>query len=59
MWLEVGTIRWPAERWETLCEARHAVAFVESTKEMIILLDNTLPTQKVPEFLLSENVLGT
>lgn len=56
VWLKIGVTEWPAEKWESLCEARYAKSFVESTKEMIKLLDNALPTEKVPDFLLSENV---
>lgn len=56
LWLEIGSTRWPAERWESLCEAKYAESFVENTKEMVKLLDKTLPTEKVPGFLLSEDV---
>jgi hypothetical protein len=54
--LEIETTKWPAERWEVLCEKKYAEQFVKNTDEMIKLLDETLPLEKVPSFILSENL---
>ncbi len=58
IWLKVGTTKWPAERWENLCKAEYSENFVENTQAMIKFLDNALPLKKIPNFLVSENVLG-
>lgn len=56
VWLEVVAARWPAERWESLCEATYAEQFVNNTREIIKSLNETLPLEQVPGFILSENV---
>ena len=55
-WLEIGTTKWPADKWELLCEAAYADKFVSHTKQMIQLLDSALPLERVPAFVLSMNV---
>ncbi len=56
IWLNVGERKWPAEKWETLCTLNFAEKFVADTKEIMRYLDSHLPIEKIPNFLLSENV---
>lgn len=56
VWLEVGAMKWPVQKWESLCEARYAEQFVADTKEMIRFLNSAFPIERVPDFVLSENV---
>jgi len=59
VWLNIGTKKWPAEKWENLCETKYAEQFVTNTKEMIEFLDKEFPTEKIPNFILSENIEST
>ena len=56
IWLEVGLAKWPADKWESLCESVYADEFVNHTNQMIQFLDKILPLEQVPDFVLSMHV---
>jgi hypothetical protein len=56
VWLKVGKKKWPADKWEALCDVKYAEQFVTDTKQIIKALDDALPLEKVPNFVLSMNV---
>jgi hypothetical protein len=55
-WLKYGDHRWPATKWEMLCNSEQASALICDTELMIDELFAHSGIEKVPRFLLSEHV---
>jgi hypothetical protein len=57
-WLEYGAHRWPAAKWEVLCNGEKASALVADTEQMIDTLFRVSGVEAVPGFLISEHVVS-
>lgn len=55
-WLEYGDHRWPAAKWEVLCNFAQASALFCDTELMVDELFAHSGIEKIPHFLLSEHV---
>lgn len=55
-WLEYGDRRWPAAKWEVLCNSEQASDLLCDTEGMIDELFAHSDIEKIPRFLLSEHV---
>ncbi len=56
VWLKIGSTKWPAEKWEGLCSLKYAKEILLDTNKIIEYLDNKLPIEKVPSFILSAHI---
>jgi hypothetical protein len=55
-WLKYGKHRWPAAKWEVLCNAEKAASLVADTEQMIEELFRASGTEAIPAFLISEHI---
>lgn len=55
-WIIYGEMKWPAAKWETVCNKGGAASLLKDTKEIIEFLYAIPGVEKIPSFVLSEHV---
>jgi hypothetical protein len=55
-WIEYERVRWPAAKWELLCNTANASSLLQDTQSIVKELFIMSGVEEIPRFLLSEHV---